>query len=158
MTFEQFDKFQTELFEECKRMRDTKGKEYAHSEDRFANFNRLADGLGLAPEKIAWVYAMKHKDSIESFLKFGRVSSNESIQGRFVDLIVYLTLIAGMVEESENSKQQQWSKAKGLIDIGSKVYFNGSKGTVTGRAGGMFIVLLAGGESLQVSEDLLTLR
>ena len=99
VTFPEFDKFQEELLKEVVVMKDTKGKEYAHSEDRFANFNRLAEGLNLPNTQIAWVYTMKHKDSIESYLR-GGYKGTEPIRGRIVDLITYLTLIAGMIEES----------------------------------------------------------
>ncbi len=106
MTFPEFDKFQQELLKEVVGMRDTKGKEYAHSEDRFANFNRLAAGLNLPNYLIGWVYCKKHLDSIESFMKDGKVYSNEAIQSRFLDAITYLILIAGMVREFELSKLQ----------------------------------------------------
>lgn len=99
MTFEEFDKFQDELWKECVEMRNTKGKEYAHSEDRFANFNRLAEELDVRNILIAWVYTTKHLDSIGSFVKTGKIFSSEGIRGRIVDAIVYLTLIAGMLEE-----------------------------------------------------------
>ena len=103
MTFEQFDEYQKKLIDECIGMRDTKGKEYAHSKDRFANFNRLSEELGLKNYQIGWVYAKKHLDSIASYMKEGKTFSSEEIRGRFVDAIVYLTLIAGMVEEKDCS-------------------------------------------------------
>jgi hypothetical protein len=102
MTFEEFDNFQHELLAEVVCMIDTKGKEYAHSIDRFANFKRLSDGLGLPNTVIAWVYAKKHIDSIESYIKDNKTYSTEGIRGRIVDLITYLTLIGGMIEEREN--------------------------------------------------------
>jgi hypothetical protein len=101
MTFEQFDKFQEELLKEVVGMKDTKGREYAHSKDRFANFNRLADGLGLPNTVIAWVYCKKHIDGIESYVKDNQTYSTEGVRGRIVDAIVYLTLIAGMIEEGQ---------------------------------------------------------
>lgn len=113
MTFEQFDKFQTELLAEVVKMKTTKGREYANGIDRFGNFNRLASRLGLPNYKVGWVYAIKHLDSIESFLKDPTMPIVEPIRGRFVDLITYLTLIAGMVEEFQsdplNKKTQKLS-------------------------------------------------
>lgn len=100
MNFETFDKFQAELLAEVTKMRDTKGKEYAHDQDRFANFRRLAEQLGIPDYQVGWVYAVKHLDSIASYMKTGQTFSSEQIRGRFVDLITYLTLIAGMVEEA----------------------------------------------------------
>lgn len=102
MIFEQFDKFQADLFTECVGMKDTKGKEYANATDRFANFKRIADELDLPPVLIGWVYTKKHLDGIASYVKNGREFSTEKIRGRIVDAIVYLTLIAGMIEENKS--------------------------------------------------------
>jgi hypothetical protein len=83
-------------------MKDTKGKEYAHDIERFANFKRLSQELGnLKPEIIAYIFFKKHLDSIVSYLKEGKEYSDEGIEGRFVDAITYLTLIYGMIVEEK---------------------------------------------------------
>lgn len=101
MTFDEFEKFSNELLAEVKNMRDTKGREYANGEDRFGNFNRQAARLKLHRMKIWQVYFTKHLDSIESFIEHDRTFSHESIRGRFVDAITYLTLAAGMIYEDK---------------------------------------------------------
>lgn len=106
MTFEEFDKFFDTFIDECRSMRDTKGKEYASSLDRFDNFNRLAKTLDLDRLKIAQVYVQKHLDSVNTYLKTGQVSSNERIRGRFIDIVTYMILMAGMAEEFEILKAQ----------------------------------------------------
>ena len=105
MTFEAFDKFTTDVIQKVLLMRDTKGKEYAHTADRFDNFNRLAARLNLPREKVWQVYFTKHLDAIESFIDNGREFSDEGIQGRIVDAITYLTLLAGMIEEDAQKKK-----------------------------------------------------
>ncbi len=99
MTFEQFDKFQDALWDQVRHMRDTKGKEYANSENRFANFDRLAAQLDLTNIQVGWVYTTKHLDAIAQFCRTQQTHSSEGPMGRIVDAIVYLTLIAGMIEE-----------------------------------------------------------
>jgi hypothetical protein len=47
MTHSQFDEFQEKLIAEVVEMKNTKGKEYANSESRFANFDRLSVELGI---------------------------------------------------------------------------------------------------------------
>lgn len=103
MTFEQFDKFQADLLAQVVGMGSTKGKEYANSESRFANFNRLSARLNISNLAVALVYFTKHMDAIESYVKQGRIYSTETIQGRIVDAITYLTLIAGMIQEQEDT-------------------------------------------------------
>jgi hypothetical protein len=105
MTFKQFDEYQEALLKEVIVMKDTKGKEYANSEDRFANFNRLAPRLNISNLAVCLVYLTKHMDAIESYCKSQRVYSMESIQGRIVDAITYLTLLGGMIKQNEDSNQ-----------------------------------------------------
>ena len=102
MTHQNFDEYQIKLIEKVIGMRDTKGKEYANSESRFANFDRAAAELGLTNIQVAWVYIKKHLDGIASFCRTEKELS-ESIEGRIVDAIVYLTLIAGMIVEKQGA-------------------------------------------------------
>jgi len=100
MTFDDFDKFQNKLFSECFDIAQTKGKEYANGADRMGNFNRLSERLGISPEQVLYVYLTKHLDAIESYVKTGKVMSEEGIRGRITDAITYLTILAGMAESS----------------------------------------------------------
>lgn len=102
MTFPDFDKFQADLIEDVRNMATSKGKEYANSEDRFGNFNRLAQRLGIKREQVLLIYFTKHLDAIESFVKTGQTFSDEHIMGRIIDAITYLTLLGGMIHEDIN--------------------------------------------------------
>lgn len=97
-TFEDFDKFFDSFIEECRKMRDSKGKEYAHSQSRFANFNRASERLGISREMVANVYLHKHLDAIDSYILRKESYSGENIRGRLIDAVTYLVLIAGMIE------------------------------------------------------------
>lgn len=110
MDWPTFDKYQSHLLQQVVVMKDTKGKEYAHGEDRFGNFNRLAKELGLTNLQVAWVYLKKHLDSIVSFVKDQKVYSVEPIEGRFIDAITYLTLMAGMAKEIQNGPREAVKK------------------------------------------------
>lgn len=99
MTFPEFDEFFDGLILDCKIMRDTKGKEYAGEKDRFDNFNRTATKNDISRLKAANIFMGKHIDSIDSYVKNERTFSTENIRGRFVDLIVYAALMAGMIQE-----------------------------------------------------------
>jgi hypothetical protein len=103
MTFEEFDRFTEGLFEDVMKMRDTKGKEHANSADRFGNFNRLASRLDMPREKVLLVYLTKHMDSIDSYVVNSKTFSTETIRGRIVDAITYLTLLAGMIQEKDSA-------------------------------------------------------
>jgi len=118
MTHQNFDEYQIKLLTQVNRMKDTKGKEYSNSESRFGNFNRIAAELGLTNIQVAWVYTKKHLDGIASYCRTEKILS-EPIEGRIVDAIVYLTLIAGMIEEERILKSQceidkSWNKDENI--------------------------------------------
>lgn len=101
MTHKDFDNFQEKLLAEVTAMGQTKGKEYASETDRFDNFNQDAADNDIDRLKAANIFLNKHMRAIKSYIRKGQTYSNEPIRGRIVDAITYLTLIAGMIEESE---------------------------------------------------------
>lgn len=85
-----------------------KGGEYSGDEDRLANFRRNAEALGLSMEHVWAVYAGKHWDAIQQYVKdlsIGKVRERlEPISGRADDLLVYLLLFKAICEEREGKK------------------------------------------------------
>ena len=74
-------------------------KEYAADQENvFANFDRIAKQLKLDKKVVLWVYLMKHVDGVASYIK-GHHSQREDVRGRMTDIIVYLSLLWGMIEE-----------------------------------------------------------
>lgn len=87
--------------EEIMALREAGQKEYAHSDSNaFSNFERVAADLGLDRKMVLWTYARKHMDGIVAFLR-GHKSQREDVRGRINDLITYLFLLRGMVEDEE---------------------------------------------------------
>jgi len=88
---------------EIERLSVQKGGEYASGGDRLENFKHNAASLGLRPEQVWAVYAGKHWDAIQTYVK--DISSNrlrersESIEGRLDDLIVYCILMKAIIQE-----------------------------------------------------------
>lgn len=80
-------------------------REYAHDDaNAFANFERASADLGLDRKMVLWVFAMKHRDGIASFLK-GHQSQREDVTGRINDLIVYLFILRAMITEERTAHQ-----------------------------------------------------
>lgn len=89
------------VFEECRALRDAGQKEYARREENaLANFERVAERVGVSREKVLMVYLEKHMDGIHAWIN-GHRSQRESVKGRINDAIVYLTILCGMVEDAE---------------------------------------------------------
>lgn len=87
-----------------------KGGEYAGDLDRLANFRRNGQALGLNPETIWAVYAGKHWDSIQQWIKdlqSGKERTRaESMEGRVHDLITYSILLLAMMEERNGPRPE----------------------------------------------------
>lgn len=100
----------TELFnhvfqDEIMALREAGQREYAHdSGNAFANFERVADDLGLDRKLVLWTYARKHFDGIAAYLK-GHKSQREDVRGRINDGMVYLLLLRAMIDEDEGGEK-----------------------------------------------------
>ena len=79
-------------------MRAAGQKEYARKKDNaFANFERVGENLNVDKKKVLLVYLLKHIDGICAYVD-GHKSQREDVRGRITDVIVYLCLLWGMVE------------------------------------------------------------
>lgn len=103
----------------------SKGAEYASDNDRLDNFKKNATLLGLSPLQVWSVYAFKHVDAIQSYMRKVHAQYNrnealyddlamkdalllvdyklsEPIEGRFHDAINYLFLGLAILHEIKN--------------------------------------------------------
>lgn len=92
------------------KLAEQKGGEYAGDTDRLANFRRNGAALGVPMELVWAVYAGKHWDAVQQYVKDlvaqkDRVRA-EPISGRVDDLIVYLILLQAILEEREGPKDE----------------------------------------------------
>ncbi len=99
MTHKQREEIITSVLQEAEKLREVKGNDYSGTEDCNSNFKRLGKKLNLTPETILWVYLTKHLDSIETFIREGKVAS-EPIDSRIIDSINYLLILQSLINES----------------------------------------------------------
>lgn len=89
------------VFAECEKLCQAGQAEYAHDDtDAFANFNRAELLTGVSRVKVLMVYFQKHYDGVISYLN-GHKSQREDVRGRINDMIVYMCLLRGMIDEVE---------------------------------------------------------
>lgn len=101
MTRDEMGLVMERVFAECTDLHDAGQKEYAHADDNaFANFERVGERLALTREQVLLVYAEKHFDGIHSYVQ-GHRSQREDIRGRINDMIVYLCLLRGMIDDNQ---------------------------------------------------------
>lgn len=123
MTKQEFNIFLRNMFD--REILDTNKSgqsEYALSQDAFDNFNRLAVELGMDRKQVLMVYFSKHRDGVISFLK-GHVSQREPVQGRIKDMIVYLFLLWGMVDEEQKQSADAVAEVEKVLDKDPKEWF-----------------------------------
>lgn len=108
------DKDIDEMFRRCIETMATKGAEYTEgSVDRLANFRRTGEECDIPMEKAWYVFFNKHLSAIKSYLKNGnKVKSNEPIESRIMDCIVYLFLFYKMTIELEQNNRQKHDEEK----------------------------------------------
>lgn len=80
-------------------MCDKKAVAYTNgSQDRLANFKRLADLTGITPEQVQGIYFGKHVLGLLAYLGSGRVPS-EGVESVCDDIQNYVDLIRGLFRE-----------------------------------------------------------
>jgi hypothetical protein len=95
------------IFKQIQKTREAGQKEYARKQSNaFANFERVADYIGSSKEKVLMVYVLKHIDGISSFVN-GHHSQREDVRGRITDVIVYLCLLWGMIEDEDAKSRNE---------------------------------------------------
>lgn len=106
-----------------------KGGEYAGDDDALANFRRNALALGITMETCWAVYAGKHWDALQQWIKDLNTGKKrermEGIEGRIDDLITYLILFKGIHRERMDARQEVSTPTdteKEIITNGSITY------------------------------------
>jgi len=96
-----------QMLADCISTMSSKGKEYTiGSQDRLANFRRVGEQVDEPMEKVWFTYFYKHYSAVVAYIKNGcKVQSNEPIQSRIMDCIVYLLLFHKMSQEIERSRK-----------------------------------------------------
>jgi len=88
------------LIDSCLGLLANKGAEYSRGEeDVNSNFKRVAEAIGSDPVSVAYVYFLKHIDSITNYVKTRQTPSGEPIEGRIHDAINYLAILGSLIEE-----------------------------------------------------------
>lgn len=107
MTNEDFEKLSADLMAECLETLNKKGPEYSGTEDRLANFKRIAEEEQIDPITVGRIYQRKHIDAVNTFNQtlwgkgYEEASKHlsEPIRGRIVDVINYYILLYALFEE-----------------------------------------------------------
>jgi hypothetical protein len=102
-----FNTFREALIEEANTLSDGKSIEYTQSsDDKLANFKNIGKRFNIDPLAVAGIYMNKHVDSINNYIKTGKISSGESLKSRLIDIINYSILMIAIEHEKNNDPKQ----------------------------------------------------
>ena len=87
-----------EIWNKCKKIRATKGKDYAGGEDVNANFKRCAAKYGITPELALIIYLDKHLDAVTTYINTGELKG-EGIEEKIIDIINYYGILLSIIRE-----------------------------------------------------------
>lgn len=93
MSTQEFVTLCGDTWDSITRLTQSKGHEYANSDNQLDNFRRLSLALGLAPDAVCFVYLTKHMDAIQNHIREPERAKSEPITGRIDDAILYLLLL-----------------------------------------------------------------
>lgn len=107
MNYQRMEEIIEKVYGDIKKLRETKGREYAQDEDTLADFKEVAVEAGITPLQCWATYVKKHQRAIDTFVREGGVKS-ESIESRVIDVIVYHFLLLGLIEDLDPLKMEPY--------------------------------------------------
>jgi hypothetical protein len=118
MTHQNFNELTETTFEKIRKLSEGKGKEYSSTEDRLSNFKDISKETGVSELAVWSVYSKKHGRAIDSYIRNGNVFSEESIEARIIDRILYDILLLGLIEDQRSAEQRSAEKISTLSTSG----------------------------------------
>lgn len=98
MNHDQFQRVRENIAEARDSMLTIKWRDYRGvSPDLLANFKDIAAELGITPIQVLGVYMNKHVKAINKFIRCPDSENSEPIQGRIIDNMNYLDLLAALI-------------------------------------------------------------
>lgn len=119
-TPDDFEKLVQEFLGQEAKLLNWKAGEYATDEDRLLNFRQVADFRGVRPIDVAWMYAMKHIQSINLVIDSRKPIKNfvwqtpegEGLKQRLADARNYLLLVAACFDEMAREQKASTTPPK----------------------------------------------
>ena len=100
LTDEQLESLIEERIKKCKDVLLKKSEEYSSDSDRMRNFNTAGRMLGMPPYRVAFMYMVKHFESVYEIVVNDQPTSPALWEEKITDLINYLLLIDAMWRKS----------------------------------------------------------
>jgi hypothetical protein len=112
MTTNELNKLFDENWKLILELTRSKGADYASDLDRLSNFKDNARKLGMTQYQIWGVYANKHWDAINAFIKNDGQLESEPIESRIHDIIVYSLLLLGLIQDKTKETPNETARTR----------------------------------------------
>lgn len=83
--------------EELKSTLKTKADQYAHTDDRLANFKAISHLLGVSYKEALWGLVVKHIVALNDFIVYGLDPGTDQWLEKTGDIICYMILLRGIL-------------------------------------------------------------
>jgi len=105
MNIEEYTQLRDELTDHRLTLSASKREDYTRGdEDVLANFKNVAKSTGLRPDQVLLVYAQKQFDAVANYVKTGGQSESEPIKERISDVLNYMELLWGLINDPEEQQ------------------------------------------------------
>jgi hypothetical protein len=103
MTREELLRMHQETCDKCRQIMSAKNADYSHGNSPFLNF-RSSEILGVHPAKGLLIRVLDKIQRIKSYIDRGELSvKNESVEDAIEDVINYMILLKGMIQEDKEN-------------------------------------------------------
>lgn len=123
-TVQDMDRVVDEFSEKTISLLRSKAADYANDEDRLKNFREVASAANTTPEKVCFIYMMKHVQAIGNMVdrddfvwEWTKPDGSEGAKQRIADAINYLFLLAANVEHSQRKMNTRDPVTDGIVDL-----------------------------------------
>jgi hypothetical protein len=90
------------LLNRCIELLRSKSHDYAEGGDAFVNFKTAAQVAGISPEQTLLTLLGMKISRLTQLVAKGKKAKNESVEDTMLDIINYVLLLRGMMQEQEN--------------------------------------------------------
>ncbi len=105
LTEEEFESFFKKRIEKCKATLLKKSEEYSAENDKMRNFNVVARMMNMTPQQVAFMFMMKHFESVYEIVMNEKEVTLEMWDEKMGDLMNYFFLIDAMMQKELEDEQ-----------------------------------------------------
>ncbi|GAB4144895.1 MAG: hypothetical protein OHK0017_03890 [Patescibacteria group bacterium] len=97
----QLKQIAVEIFAECEKILIAKNHDYSDADDVFSNFKESGAVANVTPAQVALIQIGNKMSRLSQLIGQGKEPVNESTRDTIIDMINYLVLLKGILDENK---------------------------------------------------------